>query len=122
MKRNRRITLSLATLLCFAYPSNAQDNNQDDKDFYANIASKSISTQLGRPMEIIPPVDYPLYPLLEWSGNSSYYYERTHKLSTQKEIETELKSLRKKYAPFIKDIAPKMKEKRASFKKRKIFF
>lgn len=122
MKRHRRIALSLATLLCFAYSSNAQDNNQDDKDFYADIASKSISTQMDRPMEIIPPVDYPLYPLLEWSGNSSYYYERTHKLSTQKEIETELKSLRKRYAPFIKDIAPKMKEKRTSFRVEKMQF
>lgn len=122
MKRHRRIALSLATLLCFAYSSNAQDNNQDDKDFYADIASKSISTQMDRPMEIIPPVDYPLYPLLEWSGNSSYYYERTNKLSTQKEIETELKSLRKRYAPFIKDIAPKMKEKRVSFRVEKMQF
>lgn len=121
MKRHK-IILSLAGLLCFTYTLKAQDSNQDDKDFYADIASKSVSTQVDRPMEDIVPIDYPKYPLLDWNGSNLYYYDRVHKISTQKEIDSELKVLREKYAPFIKDIAPKMDEKRSCFRIEKMQF
>lgn len=120
--KKHRILLSLASLLCFTFSLNAQDKSLDDKDFYADIASKSVSNQLDRPMENILPVDNPNYPLLDWNGSSLYYYDKVHKISTQKEIESELMALRKKYAPFINDIAPKMKEKRTSFRVKRMQF
>lgn len=114
--RNDFIKLSIVAFIGCSAPLNAQDNNQDDKDFYADIASKNISLQEDRPMDSILPVRPTPFPLLEWNGSSSYYYDSVHKISAQDEIETELDKLRKKYAPFMKDMAPKMKEKRVSFR------
>ncbi len=125
MKRQKSyfLQLSIACLLdlSFSFMAYAQDG-QADKDFYAEIASKKISLQDNRQMERILPADLPEYPLLGWSGNNSHYYNRIHKISTQSEIKTELERLKEKYAPFILDVAPKMKEKRISFRIEKMQF
>lgn len=124
MKRYKSyfLQLSIVTLLGCSLAAHAQDDNQTDKDFYAEIASKNISLQDDRQMERILPTDLIEYPLLGWSGNNSCYYDRFHKISTQGEIKKELGELRRKYAPFIKDIAPEMKEKRNSFRIEKMQF
>lgn len=124
MKRHKSyfLQLSITGLLSCSLTTYAQDGNQADKDFYAEIASKNISLQDDRQMERIMPVDLPEYPLLGWSGNNSYYYDRIHKITTQSEIKSELKKLKEKYAPFIKEVAPEMKEKRQSFRIEKMQF
>lgn len=120
-KKNIYQFIIIALLGC-SVSTYAQDSKKADSDFYAGIASTTISVQDDRPLERILPVDMPEFPLLEWSGNNSHYYCRIPKISTQREVKAELEKLIDDYAPYIKDIAPKMKEKRNSFRIEKMQF
>lgn len=96
--------------------------SQERKDFYTDIASTKIILHEDSQLEEIPPVNFPMSPLFVWNGDTLDFYKRMHKVSSEKEVEDGISTLRKKYSVFIKDLAPKMQDTRSTFRIEKMCF
>ena len=98
-------------LFSFTLEGQAQQR-QDDKDFYEKIATLGNSFELVRPMDTIKNVLLPANRVLKWSGGKKDAFAHQSKISNQEEIQKNLQLLKKKFAPFLQDVAPQLKDMR----------
>lgn len=102
--RNKIFNL-LCVFCALALNSYAQEK-QDDKDFYATIATFSQIGMTDRPMETIEPVDLPVSKKLSWGNSRAYFFKPLKKITNQKELLDGLAELKNKYSIYLRDIAP----------------
>lgn len=112
MKNRFNYCIALLCIVCMSPQTVLSQEKVDDKDFYTKVASMIHRRIDGRKMETIAEVDLPKEKQLNWSGSKKYRFKPMEKMSTQEEMLEGLAGLQTRYAPFLKDIAPKMKEVR----------
>lgn len=95
---------------------------QEEKDFYAQIASMDIHRTDERKMEDIDEVDLPQDKQLNWSDSKKHRFNPMDKITTKEEMLEGLSGLQTRYLPFLKDIAPEMKEVRSEMRIAKMQF
>ena len=104
----RNINFKCALLsLCFVAGNLCAQEKPEDKDFYSTIASFGQAGNANRPMEEIPEMILPQKKNLQWANNRKHRFEPIQKITNQTAIADGLKALRKQYAPFLQDIAPR---------------
>ena len=104
----RNINFKCALLsLCFVAGNLCAQEKPEDKDFYSTIASFGQAGNANRPMEEITEMILPQKKNLHWANNRKHRFEPLQKITNQAAIADGLKALRKQYAPFLQNIAPR---------------
>lgn len=94
----------------------AQDQNQEDKDFYTQIASLGQTGLSAILMDSIGENSLPTDKLLSWGNSKRYRIKQQTKLATKEQVLVEVDKLRQKYDVFLSDLAPELPTSRIEFR------
>lgn len=100
----------------------SQNTVEGDRDFYTQIANMGQGSVTLRPMDSIGEMKLPTDKKISWSHSQKYAFKQLPKITSKQEMLKELKKIQDKYAPFLRDLAPKMQTTRSEFRIEKMQF
>ena len=109
MKKYKRINIITLSILVFAVPALAQDNQAQD-DQFAKIGNMDAAVRTHLLEENLPPELPEKY--LPVTNDKASAFQPFDLMDTKEELEAELKRMREKYKPFLANHAPSTKQTR----------
>ena len=99
----------------FSFEVLANDKDKDKKmkekvDFYESVASQKYVKRNSFPQERISVRKLPAGPVFEYNGSAPF--KRMEKIDSLDDVKKAIADLRKKYEPFMRDLAPSVKSPR----------